>query len=353
MWCFLVKINTGATYFAALNTGQGFISFFREIFDSIETVYVIKGGSGTGKSRFMREVAEAARGKGHAVEEFLCSSDPTSLDGIVINGLGVAVLDGTAPHIHEPTLIGAREHFVDLSAFLDGKYLKSKRYEISALCASKNRRYQQIYEYLGIIYALDRSIKRLALNAFESEKLEKAVARSLLYTTKSVKYEKRVRIRSAVSSEGHIVLNSYARKAKKRFAISDLCGLGSMYMKSLLDKSDKLGASVEVSYSPYDPESPDAIFYPDTSVAFYLGSEGDYDEEIINMRRFVDDDRLRPFKPEIRSVNRLKNSVIERMNFDFCSAKRLHNSLEEIYSSAMDFDRKESFTKAFINEIIG
>lgn len=348
----MFKVDNAATYFAALNTGQGFVSYFRQIFDPCETVYVIKGGSGTGKSRFMREVSNAAKSKGYSVEEFLCSSDPSSLDGILIKEKSLAVLDGTAPHIHEPTLIGARERFIDLSVFLDCEQLKLKRDEIASLSASKARRYQQIYEYLYVISSLDRSVNKLVLNSFEKDKMEKAVKKSVLYVQKSDIYEKKIRIRSSIGTEGSITLNSYSLKAKKRFAICDLCGLGGIYLKLLLEASDKIGASVEVSYSPFAPDLPDALYYPDTCTAFYIGIEGEPNEDIINMRRFAIDEKLRPYKPEIRSLNKLKNSVIERMLYDFASVKRLHFALEEIYSAAMDFKAKEEFTKAFIRERI-
>ena len=47
-------------FFAAANTGRGFVSYFDEIFfcDDIKQRYVIKGGPGTGKSSIMRRVAK-------------------------------------------------------------------------------------------------------------------------------------------------------------------------------------------------------------------------------------------------------------------------------------------------------
>ena len=43
--------------FAASNSAHGFHSYYAEFFDDAEVdrVFVIKGGPGTGKSRFMRE----------------------------------------------------------------------------------------------------------------------------------------------------------------------------------------------------------------------------------------------------------------------------------------------------------
>ncbi len=348
----MINNTHGAAFFAAMNTPNGFVSYFREIFDKVDTVYVIKGGSGTGKSRFMREVADVAVKKGLKLENFLCSSDPASLDGIIIQPLGVAILDGTAPHIHEPTLIGAREHFIDLSAFLDGEMLKTKKDEIQAYQAAKSKRYAGIYQYLKIIDIYNGLIKRAALPAFNEAKMDKAVKKSTTLLKKSAKYEKQVRLRSAISCDGHIVLNTYAKMASKRFALSDICLLGGLYLKKLLALTDAAGISVTVSYDPLDPSVPDALYYPDSDISFYVGGEKDYEETKINMLRFVADEKLRPYKPEIRALTRLKNSAISQMNYDFSAIKRLHIAIEEIYSQAMCFEGKERMTRSFIETIL-
>ena len=347
----ILIVNNGAAYFAALNTGRGFISYFSEIFDEIDTVYVIKGGSGTGKSRLMRQISAAANQRGYPCEEFLCSSDPTSLDGVIIPRLGVAVVDGTLPHAYEPKMIGAKERIIDLSAFLDCARLKENKERIEALVTAKGRRYRQIYEYLSVLDTYDRIIGGLLKEAVSRDKLQKAVSKSALWLKKSETYVKRTRIRSAFGTGGVTVLNTYALRAKKRFAIADLCGLGHEYLLSLLEYSEREGISFDVSYDPFCPDSPDALYYPETDVAFYIGSEDGFDETLINMRRFVDDTRLRPFKPEIRAVNKLKSGVKAQLALDFAAVSRLHFALEEIYSSSMNFASKEKLTDKLIFEI--
>ena len=46
-------------YFAAANTYTGFISYFDTVFDpeKFSRLYVLKGGPGTGKSSFMKKIA--------------------------------------------------------------------------------------------------------------------------------------------------------------------------------------------------------------------------------------------------------------------------------------------------------
>ena len=107
------------TYFAAQNSGEGFLNYFPQIFFGYERIYILKGGPGTGKSYFLSAIADMAAARGMACICYLCSSDPDSLDGVCLPELGIAVLDGTSPHNVEPALVGAREEIVNLGQFWD------------------------------------------------------------------------------------------------------------------------------------------------------------------------------------------------------------------------------------------
>ncbi|MCX7748517.1 MAG: ATPase [Clostridia bacterium] len=82
------------------NTSMGFYSYYDYILGQEEAtrILVIKGGPGVGKSTFMRKIGEEMVELGYDVEYMHCSSDNNSLDGIVIPGIKVALMDGTAPH---------------------------------------------------------------------------------------------------------------------------------------------------------------------------------------------------------------------------------------------------------------
>lgn len=83
------------------NTAVGFFSYYDYILpqEDAERIFVIKGGPGVGKSTFMKKAGRVFVKKGYDVEYMHCSSDPESLDGIVIPDLKAAMLDGTAPHV--------------------------------------------------------------------------------------------------------------------------------------------------------------------------------------------------------------------------------------------------------------
>lgn len=87
-------------YFLGSNSPTGFASLYGALSDParMERLYILKGGPGCGKSSLMRRVARHAQAAGRAVEEILCSGDPDSLDAVRLPELGIAVVDGTAPH---------------------------------------------------------------------------------------------------------------------------------------------------------------------------------------------------------------------------------------------------------------
>ena len=90
-----MNVDFEEKYFCAANTGEGFLSYYGELISAAERVFIIKGGPGTGKSRFLREVAKRAESKGERVVYYYCSSDPSSLDAVFIGGKTL-LLDGTA-----------------------------------------------------------------------------------------------------------------------------------------------------------------------------------------------------------------------------------------------------------------
>ena len=339
------------TFFAAMNTGDGFKSYFYEIFGSLERLYIIKGGPGTGKSRFMREFGDEAEKRGYFTEKFLCSSDPTSLDGIIIPSLSTGIIDGTAPHTYEPLLTGAKDNIIDLGRFWSIEALKKDLSVIENISKRKSRLYSVIYSYLKAIQSYDNIIESTVKEALDNKKMN-TVAKKIAYTLgKGDIGERKVRMRTAISDSGIITLNTFAKKAKKRFSVLDTSGIGGIFLSVLLKETEKNGLSSTVSYSPLSPTLPDAIYYPDSNTAFYIGSESDYEETSINTRRFIRDEVLRPYKSKIRAINRLKKDALKEMFIDFTSVKRLHSELEVIYGSAMDFENKEKYTKEFITSI--
>lgn len=83
-------------------TPKGAVNFIDNITEDLEKRFIIKGRPGSGKSTLMKKIGKNAEDRGLSVEYFQCAFDPNSVDMVVIPGLGVSVVDGTAPHIVDP-----------------------------------------------------------------------------------------------------------------------------------------------------------------------------------------------------------------------------------------------------------
>ena len=74
-------------YFAGGNTAQGFYSLFDSSLEGLNRIFILKGGPGTGKSSLMKDVGRVWSKKGYDIEFLHCSSDPDSVDGVIIPSL--------------------------------------------------------------------------------------------------------------------------------------------------------------------------------------------------------------------------------------------------------------------------
>ena len=85
------------SYLASANGYKGFINLFSEIYDpnKFDRIFIIKGGPGTGKNTFMKKICSCIENKKANIEYYYCSSDVTSLDGVIfhLNGKRIAILD--------------------------------------------------------------------------------------------------------------------------------------------------------------------------------------------------------------------------------------------------------------------
>ncbi len=108
-------------------TPNGAINYIDNITSDIDKRYIIKGRSGSGKSTLMRKIGAYAENVGLSVQYFPCGLDPNSLDMIYIPALSVAILDGTAPHVIEPTR--ATDEVIDMFELCMDQSVDSKYQE--------------------------------------------------------------------------------------------------------------------------------------------------------------------------------------------------------------------------------
>lgn len=165
-------------FLASNNTTNGFVSHFDSINPGENAfTYVLKGGSGTGKSTFMKKIGQYFANKGYDIEYFYCSSDPDSLDGVRIVQKSVAIVDGTSPHVTEAALPAIKDKIVNVGDFISLELRQHKK-QVLPLLNKKKRMFDLCYAYLESLRGVAKAEKLLMQNSpqYATEKAEEILS---------------------------------------------------------------------------------------------------------------------------------------------------------------------------------
>lgn len=357
-------------YFAASNSTQGFFSRYEENFrNQASLLYIIKGGPGTGKSRLMWDMVGAAEKAGWQAELYYCSSDPRSLDAIFLRGSGgqsVIFLDGTAPHVMEARIPGAKEQLIDLGTFWDQKRLSAQKEDIARLMQQKGGCYAAAYRYLGAAGLCEQSVREMVLPAVERAALERTAERLL-----GSAVDKRCSHAAAHRSPRRIFTDAlgmcgWAHLDTMEQIASRICvffahyGVEYLLLEALAKRGEAAGASMTISYHPFFPTRPDAILFEDSRVLFTTRELAIQDTadttryiRTLHMRHLLDPSTLRTDRTALRQAQKHRDGLILAAHDALIAAATPHFALEEIYGATMDFAAKESFSARLANDLFG
>ena len=349
----MVENNFRSSYFAAINSGNGFVSRFEELFfcESIKHRYVIKGGPGTGKSSFIRRVGENAARRGLPVEYYYCSSDTDSLDGAVIGG-SVAIFDGTAPHSYDTVLPGVRDEILNLGQFWNAKKLAENEAQIKQCSKVKSDAYKRAYGYLSAALATSVTADSAVGECVLKEKLRSAAERDIAKLGLAKKGSVRFAQTEAMGVNGKVYLPTLTRSALRIHTVCDCYGVGAVYLKELLSIAATEGFAVKASFDTVDVSKPREIYFEETGDCFtsvYSDDEGVCPR--VNVKRFIDAQRF----AEIRQTYRVAMGCYDRLcrlaEESLAGAGKAHAEMEKYYISAMDFPSLEKYCSTFIDKI--
>lgn len=348
------------TYFASLNTVKGFKSYFSHIFNpnELQRIYILKGGPGTGKSSFLKKVADTEEKNGHHVERFLCSSDPNSLDGILIAEKKVALLDGTSPHMTDPDYPGVVESIINLGEYWNTQMLLEHKKTILKLIQEKRRNYNRAYQFLSAFGELTNEI----LDATKKHLKEEKMIQNIKVQTKkcfSKEQSNTIQYRNTetICQFGFIKTDTFEHSAKKVWIVEDFNYTAVLYLDAIKQIAIQNGQSIVISLSPLFPDKPNALYFPETQSCFIIGSRN-YEKEFplkeyryINMKRFLISEELAKYKQKIKFCKKCASTLLSEAISSLEEAAEHHGKLEEIYVEAMDFEKLNHRTEKTILQI--
>ncbi len=356
-------------FFPGGNTSKGFYSYYHYILEQREadSIICIKGGPGTGKSTFMKSIAEHFLNKGEDVDFFRCSSDPDSLDGILLKKRHIAFLDGTSPHIVDPANPGAVDRILYLGDYWNGAALKKyKSYIMKSNdtikqwfnCAYANLKCASvIISELGKLYdkaTVPGEPYKMAAGIINRELSHKPVT---IAEGKCKKY-----FASAITPKGYMnLVGSLIKSYKKLYLFSVPVGFDTKeFMRILSENIVHRGYCAEQFYCPMDPaDKIEHILVPELEIGFLTSNdyhESDCcgcDAEIINidMREFIDWNYLEKYTDVItfykKESKRMLDTAIDYLN----NAKREHDVLEGYYVPNMNFQKIGNLIDEWIAKI--
>ncbi|MBR4960393.1 MAG: hypothetical protein IKY52_05815 [Clostridia bacterium] len=325
-----------AAFFAGANTGSGFAGEFEHFADEekLNHLWIIKGASGSGKSTLMRKICADALSDGHSYIQYLCSSDPDSLDAAVVDGK-YAILDGTSPHIWEMEYPGAVSELIYLGKYWKPELLEAEKETVFRLTGAKKEAFRAGYAYLNAVSVLEKEQFQSAMYILHTEKVNAWIDRLLgKIPGKSRTGETEWYRTWAVTAKGLFRTNGLQRMAGHHWTISDRYQTAVCLLGMFAERCRKLQIPVCLSAHPIHDRITE-VYIPSMDLHIALGDEPS--DKTICMSRFLQKELLTVKKGTIRLSARCMVSLLEDSCLCFREAGRVHAELEKVYGKAMDF----------------
>ncbi len=344
-------------YFLGSTSPIGFQSKFSHLINKHNYyTYILKGGPGTGKSTLMNKVASEFDDKD--IELFYCSSDISSLDAVIIKDLKTIIVDGTAPHVFDPTYPAVSQEIINLGEFWDSDKLLPHKDAI-IYCTDENLKcHSRAKRYVRAFAALNSNIYSIANSCINTNKLDNFINRLVQKTfPKGDKKHCEIEFRqlSAFTAKGYLtqpIPDDY-----KIYTLNDDCFAGSDYfLKSISDIALNRGLNIIISECPaLSSNTYEHMIIPELKLAFIscnffnkLKLDG---EKAINFNRFYDKETLYSKKQKIAFDKKACLELASEASSAITTAGDIHDKLEEYYIRSINFDDLTIATQKLIDSI--
>ncbi len=351
-------------YFAGGNTAKGFHNLYDSNLQGLERIYILKGGPGTGKSSLMKKIGNEWVEKGFDVEFLHCSSDNDSVDGVIIRGLKVGIVDGTAPHVIEPKAPGAVEQYINLGEAWNARALAVDKKTIQLLTKQISAAFHQAYSTFKQALAVHDDWEKIYIDNMDFDKADQLTNKLIQSFFGKLKLNKQADVRhrflGAATPKGAVdFVPNLTEGIEKRYFIKGRPGSGkSTMLKKIAAAGEARGIDTEVYHCGFDPNSLDMVIFREIGIAifdstapheYFPSRAGD---EIIDMYELlitpgtdeIYEDKIKPIAESYKG--KMKEAIAH-----LAKAKELHDQLEAIYVSAMNFSVVENIQSKIAEEI--
>ena len=341
-------------YFLGAISPGGFTSLYPELMDRAKRVYIIKSGPGSGKSSFMRRVAQRIeQNRPDTVPEFIhCSSDPESLDAVVFPSLGAAIVDGTPPHALEPRYPGIVERYLPLCQFTDYTGLETHESRLRALIDQNAACYRRAYLILDGLRAVRYDMLGLMLDDSALQKIRRRTAGIIAKTFSGKSHT--LRNASAEPHEKKCFLNAFTPAGsichyetaqtlcENIYELEDRFGLAPLMLTPILHAAREAGHDAMACYHPLSPNEPAHILFPSLSMGFVISdAEHTFPGDAYRRVRLdacLSGDLYRQHRLRLRFLRKTERALRDEALDILRQAGGLHDEMEALYNPHTNFD---------------
>ncbi|NLM21248.1 MAG: ATPase [Peptococcaceae bacterium] len=342
------------------NTSEGFYSYYPYLLEKgTNRTFVIKGGPGVGKSTLMKKVGKKMVEQGYDVEFHYCSSDSNSLDGIVIEQLGIVMVDGTAPHMIDPQYPGGLDEIINLGEFWDIDSMQNNREKIINCTKNVSRSFARAYSYLKAARFIADNISavyEMSMNYVGVNRIAGIFQDILNDTYHEGRIGKERHLFScAYTPEGFIDLtDSILQDSVKVYYIEGWMGTGkTTLMSKIAARAIEKGLDVEIYHTPLIPRKIGTILIKDLNMALTTSkSFKNRHEEVIDLNQFLNRKIIEEHKEVLEKDNALLTELISMGISNIRQAKAEHDVLENYYIPNMNFAAADDKSEEILNRIL-
>ena len=337
-------------YFVCANSSKGFRNLFDSNLQMLDKIYILKGGPGTGKSSLMKKIGAAFIAEDYDVDHIHCSSDPDSLDGVVIRKLGVAIVDGTAPHVIEPKAPGAIEEYINLGIAWNIAALEKHKKEILYLQKEISGAYPKAYAYLADALLIHDEWEKIYISNMDFKKADELATKTADEIIGSHAFKKEAvimhRFFGATTAQGPVnYVSNIIEPIENLYYIKGRPGSGkSTLLKKVVAKAKERGLDAEVYYCSFDPDSLDMVLLPEISTCIFDSTAPhEYDpnlskDHVIDMySELITPNTDKLHHDELVDIEKRYKALIASAVKELSYAKTLHDDLEQYYIAATNF----------------
>ncbi|MFC3886342.1 PRK06851 family protein [Bacillus songklensis] len=351
-------------YYAGGNTARGFYSLYESNLKGMDRLFILKGGPGTGKSSLMKQIGADWNSKGYNVQYLHCSSDNDSIDGVIIEQLKVAIVDGTAPHVIEPKAPGAVEEYVNLGTAWDSGKLCGHRENIVQYNQNISDAFQSAYSCFSQALKIHDNWEKIYIANMDFSKAnaltEQLMKQLFQHQTLNKKADVRHRFLGAATPKGAVdFVPNLTEDVSNRYFIKGRPGSGkSTMLKKIAANAEERGFDVEVYHCGFDPKSLDMVIVRELGFAIFDSTapheyfpEKSSDEIIDMYGTLINAGTDERYAEQLLDVSGRYSAKMKEAISYLAQAKSLHDELEAIYIEAMDFGKVEEIKEEIQTEI--